>query len=150
MTIKWYDPYLTISSQERVVNLEDIARECDVITLHASVRSDNREMIDSNFFESIKPDNKAVFVNTARGELVSNQALVDALKKGLIKYAALDTINGEFTEDFRKNVHAHELVQYAKKYNNLLLTPHIAGSTIDAWHETEKYVIMKGINVIQI
>ena len=63
MTIKWYDPYLTISSQERVVNLEDIARECDVITLHASVKSDNREMIDSNFFESIKPDNKTVFVN---------------------------------------------------------------------------------------
>ena len=150
MRILWYDPYIDIDSKERVASLEIIAQQSNVITLHASANDENKEMIDKKFFDAIETTNYCTFINTARGELVSNSALIDALSSGRVRFGALDTINGEFTERFRNNPGEHELIRYARENDNLLLTPHIAGSTKDAWNETEKYVILKAIKSLEI
>jgi len=75
--------------------LEELAKTCDVISLHCAVTPDTREMINADFINSMKPD--SVLVNCARGALVDNEALRAALIEGRIACAALDTIEPEPT-----------------------------------------------------
>ena len=68
-------------------------------------------------------------------------ALIVALERGVIGGAALDVIDGEFTPSF--NPKTNPLIKYARSHSNLILTPHIGGSTVDAWRETHLCVINK-------
>ena len=69
--------------------------------------------------------------------------MLAALRKGRVAGYGADVLSGEFALDFEVN--AHPLVRYALKHDNVLLTPHIAGSTIDAWCETQNKVIESAI-----
>ena len=138
----WYDPYSTSTLYEKCDDLNELARRSHVISLHATESLDNKHMISYPFFDSINQAN-VVFINTARGSLVSNEALLEALRLKKISAAALDTIDGEFTPDFESKMASHPLIAYAESHSNLLITPHIAGSTLDAWSETESRVIHK-------
>ena len=95
----------------------------------------------------MKPN--SIFVNTARGELVDNEALLNVLHKKKIWGAALDTIKGEFQSSLFSRKSFKDLINYAKKNNNLIITPHIAGSTFDAWNDTEYFVIKKAIETLK-
>lgn len=75
--------------------LEELAAKCDVISLHCAVTDETRGMINAAFIEKMKPE--AVLVNCARGALVDNEALRQALIDGRISCAALDTIEPEPT-----------------------------------------------------
>jgi len=147
MEIYWYDPYCELDEYKKVNNLLDIAKNCDVITIHAKHNKDNDNLIDKRFFDVMKTN--SIFVNTARGELVDNEALLNALHTKKIWAAALDTIKGEFKGDLFSKKSFKDLIDYAKKNNNLIITPHIAGSTYDAWHDTEYFVIRKAIENLQ-
>ena len=80
-------------------------------------------------------------VNTSRGELIDQNALLDALIKGRIAGAALDVFEGEFEPEF--DIRNDELWKYSLSNSNLIITPHIGGSTIDAWSMTEDHTITK-------
>ena len=57
--------------------------------------------------------------------------------------AALDTIDGEYEAGFEVTLKKSRLLAYAQSHNNLILTPHIGGSTLDAWQEPQRRVIEK-------
>jgi D-3-phosphoglycerate dehydrogenase len=82
-------------------------------------------------------------VNTARGELLDLDALLDLLDSGHVRAAALDTLDGEYDADFSPRLEKSRVAEYARTHDNLVLTPHIGGSTVDAWRETERFVIEK-------
>ena len=67
----------------------------------------------------------SVFVNTSRGEVVNENALIHALKAKKLKFALIDVIKNEQHLKTKKN----KLIEYAKKCNNLLISPHMAGLT---------------------
>ena len=87
-------------------------------------------------------------VNTARGEVLDTNALIDLLESGHLYCAALDTVDGEYGVNFSEHFANSRLARYARTHNNLLLTPHIGGSTIDAWGETESRVVQKAIHAL--
>jgi D-3-phosphoglycerate dehydrogenase len=98
-------------------------------------------MFDICIFEQFRKD--SYFINTARGELVDSDALLSALEQGWIAGAALDVVDGEFVPGFETRARHHPLIQYAANNTNLIITPHIAGSTRDAWLLTQRRTIEK-------
>jgi D-3-phosphoglycerate dehydrogenase len=126
MKILAHDPYVTPAAAREVevelVSLEDLLKQSDVISLHTSLSAANEKMFNAATFAKMKRG--ARLVNCARGELIDEAALAEALKSGQLAAAAVDT----FAEEPPKN---SPLIGLA----NLIATPHIAGSTAEAQEE---------------
>jgi phosphoglycerate dehydrogenase-like enzyme len=116
MTVQGYDPYVSVPpSGVRLVDLDELVRTSDVVSLHAKATDENRHMVDSALIARMRPG--TILVNTARESLVDERALVDALRSGHLAGAVLDVCEPEGLWT--------ELVQMT----NVLLTPHIGGAT---------------------
>lgn len=139
MKVAFFDPYVAAGPAgfEKLGTLEELVAVSDVVSLHAPADETTYQMINRELFLKFKPG--SYFINTARGELVDEASLLEMLKMGRLAGAALDVLDGEFVPGFK--VSHHPLAAYAREHDNLLLTPHIGGSTVDAWRETERRVI---------
>ena len=119
-----HDPYVDDDAVEDAgatpVSLEDLLERSDVVTLHVRLSEETRNLVGSEELRSMKPS--AFIVNTARGGLVDEAALVEALEAGEIAGAALDVFEDEPLPD------DHPLLGR----EDVTLSPHTAGSTRDA------------------
>jgi len=102
--------------REGRVAFEEALKHGDIISIHCPLNDDTKNLISTNEFALMKPN--AVLINTARGGIVNESALANALIHKKIAGAAIDVLSKEPAED------SNPLIQY--KGNNLLLTPHIA------------------------
>ena len=107
---------------DRRADLEDMLKECDVLSLHCPLTDATRGLIGRPELELMKSD--AILINTARGALVDTAALAEALADGTIGAAAIDVLPQEPPLD------GDPLLDYAG--DNLILTPHIAWGTREA------------------
>jgi lactate dehydrogenase-like 2-hydroxyacid dehydrogenase len=98
--------------------LEQLLRQADIVSLHAPLTAETRHLIDADALAAMKPT--AVLVNTARGPLVDERALVEALTVGRIAGAALDVYEDE------PRVNEELLV-----FENVVLSPHLGSATRD-------------------
>lgn len=96
------------------VNLDELVSKSDVVTLHCPLNKDSEKMINRELLSRFKKE--AYLVNTARGGLVDEDALYDALNQGMIGGAAVDVLNNEPMADDCKLIGA----------KNITITPHIA------------------------
>ncbi|MGO4668685.1 hydroxyacid dehydrogenase [Bosea sp. 2RAB26] len=125
MSIAAYDPYVPAgdpvwSNVERL-ELDALLATSDVISLHLPLTSETKGLIGSASFARMKPD--AILINASRGGVMDEAALVEALKSGRLAGAALDVFEEE------------PLRGGAKLFAgtpNLILTPHIAGNTVES------------------
>lgn len=101
-------------------SMDELLKQSDFVSLHVAVTDDTREMVDSEFLSKMRED--AFLINTSRGDLVNNEALLNALLNNEIAGAGLDVISPEPVE--RDNILLDERVR-----DKLILTPHIAGIT---------------------
>ncbi len=113
------------------VDLNQIFEQADVLSLHTPLTPLTKNMVNAEYISKFKKP--FYFVNTARGKSVVTNDLVAALKSGKVKAAALDVLEYEkssfedlFKEDFP------QALQYLIKAENVLLTPHIAGWTVES------------------
>lgn len=98
----------------------DAAVQSDILTLHCPATADNRGFINKDFINKMKDG--AILINTARGALLNEDDVADALKRGKLAAVAVDVVNGEPP---RKG---HPFIGL----ENLYITPHIAWSTREA------------------
>lgn len=103
----------------RYVTLENLLMKSDYLTLHVPLNESTRHIIDTQEFELMK--DSAVLVNASRGEIVEEEALVNALEEGEIAGACLDVYESDPTENDR-----------LLKLDNVVLTPHLGASTEEA------------------
>lgn len=96
------------------VSLETLLKESDIVTLHSNLTEENKGFADKEFFSLMKKD--ALFINVARGGLVNEADLKEALNNNLIRGAAVDVVSKEPIEKENPLLEA----------KNLLITPHIA------------------------
>jgi len=122
-----FDPYFRGDpGAVKLVDLETLMRQSDVISIHARLTEENYHLIGERELAWMKPG--AVLVNTARSGLVDEQALVRALSERKIMGAAIDVFDVEpLPPD-------HPLLAL----DNVTITPHLAGSTIDAFRNSPK------------
>lgn len=135
MTVAAYDPYLPAGDPawrgvERM-ELADLIRTSDVISLHVPLSAETRHMIDREALATMKPD--AIVINAARGGVVDEPALVAALRDGRIGGAVLDV--------FEEEPLTAETAKLFTGVPNLILTPHVAGVTHEAGVRTGVVVI---------
>ena len=140
--VLFFDPY--VKGGEK--NLKIMAKKSDILSINAIANEETDNLIDSDILKLLP--NGAVVVNTARGEILDLDALLDLLESGHLSGAALDTIDGEYNVEFSSVFFESRVATYAREHNNLILTPHIGGSTIDAWTETERRVINKSVEIL--
>jgi D-3-phosphoglycerate dehydrogenase len=97
LTLLAFDPFgdkaVAQSSDVRLVEMEELIREADFVSLHAPLLAGTRRMVDADFLSRMKRG--ACLINTARGELVDQDALLSALDSGQVGGAALDVYEHE-------------------------------------------------------
>ena len=124
MTVMAHDPYLTDERAEDLGfergSFEEVLERADVVSLHVPLTAQTRGLLNAETLRAMKPS--AFLVNVARGGVVDEPALVDALKEGVIAGAALDVYENEPLE-------ADSPLRSAP---NLVLTPHLGASTGEA------------------
>ncbi len=98
----------------KFVSLDDLLKNSDIITPHCPLNDDSREMFNRDTFGKMK--NGAYFINTARGGIVNEQDLTDALKSGKLSGAAIDVLSEE----------PMSKTSVLKGVPNLIITPHTA------------------------
>lgn len=122
------------------VEQDDLYRQADVITLHVPLTPATHHMVSHEQFALMKPS--TIVLNTSRGPVVHEAALVDALEQNKIWGAALDVYEEEVTDE-KDNLDPADW-QMLINCNRVILTPHIASATIEAREE------MTGIAVANI
>lgn len=123
MNIIAYDPMVTEKRAEamgvQLVELEDLLAKSDFITIHVPLNTTTTNLIGEDQLKLMKPT--AMIVNCARGGIVDEQALYEALKEGRIAGAAVDVYEVEPAHD-----------NILLKSDKVIATPHLAASTIEA------------------
>lgn len=123
MKILCYDQYIDETFQKECgaayVSLDTLIREADFITIHSPLTAETKNMFGREQFRAMKPD--AILVNTARGGIIDEEALYEALKSGQIRAAALDATAAE-------PPYGSPLCSLP----NCILTPHAGAATLEA------------------
>src|SRR6201993_5387134 len=134
MRVLGYDPYISEAAarevQVELVPLERLLAESDFVSLHTALSPATQNLINANTLAQMKKG--ARLINAARGELIDEGALAEALKSGKLAGAALDV----FVEEPPKN---SPLVGLP----NVIATPHVAGSTTEAQEEVGTQVAVQ-------
>lgn len=126
MNVQYWQPEQFRLSKEqendlnvKFVPLADLIKSSDFITIHAPLTNENHHQLDAAAFKQMKPS--AFLINAARGPIVDESALAEALKNHEIAGAALDVYE-----------HEPNVTPELKSMNNVILTPHIGNATVEA------------------
>lgn len=114
--------------------LDEVLQQSDIVTVHVPLDDSTRGMFGALQFATMKPT--AYFINTSRGAVVDEAALLCALNEGTIAGAALDVLCDEPLVNYK-------LVDYARLHDNLILTCHIAGNTRESRLKTQLFLCDK-------
>lgn len=108
------------------VTFDELLARSDVISIHVHMCEENRGLFGKEAFARLKKG--CVLINTSRGAIVDESAMLDALENGTLSGAGLDVIDGEWMEEKS----AHPLIRYANTHRNLLISPHTGGCCFEA------------------
>jgi D-3-phosphoglycerate dehydrogenase / 2-oxoglutarate reductase len=125
------------------ISLDELLRMADVVSLHITATPENRHFIDRNAIARLK--RSAVFINTARGSLVDEAALAEAVESGQLCGVAVDVLEGEE----HGGISHSPLLAAAQAGHNILITPHIGGATREAIARTETVLIDQFLKVLK-
>ena len=142
MKVFFYDVVdkLALGNAKKCSSLKELLALSDVVTLHVDGRKSNTHIIDTKAFEYMKDG--VIFLNLSRGHVVDIQALITNLKSGKVRGAGVDV----FPEEPASN--DEPFVSELCKVPNVILTPHIGGSTEEAQLDIGHYVARKIIQYI--
>ncbi|MBX2926537.1 MAG: hypothetical protein KF852_01770 [Saprospiraceae bacterium] len=128
------------------VSLEQLLQESDVISIHIPSIPPNYHFLNRERIALLKKG--AILVNTSRGEVIEEKALLQALESNDLFGAALDVLEGDSSWE-HTTPEAHPLLCYARQHDNLLITPHSGGYGQDSIYATRAFITRKFLKAIQ-
>ena len=136
MSVLAYDPYINDAEGCRLVGLDEVFAGSDVISLHAPAVAETRHMINADSLAAMK--HGVYLVNCARGGLVDQEALLEALESGRVAGAGLDVTDPEPLPE------GHPLLQHPR----VIVTPHVASATVAGRRRLYEHAIDNALNVL--
>lgn len=137
MKVIYVDP--KENSQYQRVSLDELLEESDVVSIHVHLLPETENMFNKKTISKMKKT--AVLINTARGKIVDEKAVLGALESGKIAGYATDVLANEL--DFNKEGFEDPLVEYSKTHKNCIVVPHIGGMTLDSRIATDVFMAEK-------
>jgi D-3-phosphoglycerate dehydrogenase len=140
MAVAAFDPFIQewVDGVRQEANLNDLLESSDILSLHVPLTDETVGLIGAAELALLPPG--AVLINTSRGQIIDEQALIGALESKQLTGAALDVVCGE--RDNKDRVKSL-LLDYARLHDNLLITPHIGGATHESMAKTEVFMAHK-------
>ena len=140
----WYPLSHPLRKDFLKVDRGELLKKSDVVFLHTHVTDDTRGMVDEEFISYMKEG--SYLINTARGELVDEDSIIDSIKAGHLKGYGTDVIKDEFGD-----IKNSKLVEFSiNPNNNVIITPHIGGMTIEGQTKAYHWAINKFKNYAMI
>ena len=122
------------------VSLEELQEKADILSLHIPLSSETNYLIDEKFISKMKKN--FYFINTSRGNNVKTKNLVEAIKSGKIFGSALDVLEYE-KSSFENLETENENLQFLLNSDKVIVTPHIAGWTIQSKEKLAQVIVDK-------
>ena len=134
-----YDKYKTGFSDHYAteVSMEQIVKQCDVLSLHIPLTAETRQMVNEEYFYHFRKP--IFFINTARGELVNTTAVLQAIQQNKILGAGLDVLQDEKFPGLGAQEWYANLIQS----DRVILTPHVGGWTFDSYRKISEVLVEK-------
>jgi D-3-phosphoglycerate dehydrogenase len=145
MRVMAYDlhPAKWVDGVRKMESMAALLKESDVLSIHVPLNPQTRHLIGKAELDLLPAG--AVLVNTARGDILDEQALLEALESGRLSGAALDVLSNERSEALSGS----PLIEYARRRTNLILTPHIGGATYESMAATEVFMAEKLVRYLK-
>jgi D-3-phosphoglycerate dehydrogenase len=142
-----YDKYKTGFGTEYVLEstMDQLFEECDMVSLHIPLTSETQYLANNLFFNRFKKN--ILFINTSRGKVVHTSDLVSAIKSGKVSGAALDVLEYEGTSFESLDITENPDLEYLLKSDKSILSPHIAGWTIESKRKLSEVLAQKIIEL---
>jgi D-3-phosphoglycerate dehydrogenase len=142
MEVIAYDKYISGfgTSHVKEVNLEEIFQRADFVSLHTPLSAETIGIMNSSFFEKFKKP--FIVINTARGKSLIVEDLIDSLNSKKIIGACLDVLEVE-SSNFSLNKDENQSFEKLKEFNNVVLSPHIAGWSYESKEKMAQIILEK-------
>jgi D-3-phosphoglycerate dehydrogenase / 2-oxoglutarate reductase len=143
-----YDKYVRVEDNTMLnvfeSSLETLLNESDIISLHIPLDEETKGMVNTKLMSKCKAG--VILINTSRGAVVATEDLIAGLERGYVGGACLDVYENEKVKSFTKQ----EEVMYARLYDlpNVVLTPHVAGWSFEAYYRIAKVLAEKMDSVL--
>lgn len=136
-----FDKYIEGFSDEyvREVSMDEVFEKADLVSFHIPLTEETKAKVDKNYLKKFKKD--IWLVNTARGEILVLKDMVELIKEGKIKGAALDVLENEKLSDL--TAEQKETFNFMASSDQVLMTPHVGGWTHESYKRINEVLVDK-------
>ena len=119
-----------------MVSIKNLFKRSDFISIHLHLDNKTEGLVNKKLLQLMQKT--AMLINTSRGKIINEKDLLYFLKNKKIGGAALDIINGEWLS--KKKLKIHKLIIHQKKNDNLIIVPHLGGSTFESIYGAREHI----------
>lgn len=125
------------------VDFDTLLSQSDAISIHIHMTPENYHLFNTETFARMKRG--TILINTSRGDIIDEQALLDALESGRLAAFGADVLHNEW----RENMGDSPVVQYAREHDNVVITPHIGGCTLKSLVDARVFSARKLVSYLE-